>query len=42
MMGSYSKLESSVLKIKIGNIEAKEKVKIFLDLIGPLNIEAEN
>lgn len=39
MMANYSKSESSVLKVKIGNIEPKEKVTVKLQLIGSLTSE---
>lgn len=39
MMGSYSKSEPSVMKIRIGNIEPGEQVKLVFTMIGELSAE---
>jgi hypothetical protein len=42
MMANYSKTETSILKLRIGNIEPQEKITVKLDLIGQLVTEMEN
>jgi hypothetical protein len=42
MMANYSKSEGSVLKVRIGNIEPKQTIKIEFDMIGHLKSEKPN
>ena len=42
MMANYSKSEGSVMKVKIGNIEPKEVIKVEFKMLGKLRSEIKN
>ena len=42
MMATQSKFEPSILKIRLGNLQPLETVKIEFEMIGKLNCEQQN